>query len=125
MVLVCVMTGDFNCWLVLTVSVATSAERADNWDWKLPCVIQYNKRDLLNALPIEELQATLNPGWVVEEPARQKPVPDPVHAGEYLVFEQDGQWIERAPWFAATAISGEGVFDTLRAISKRVVQALG
>jgi signal recognition particle receptor subunit beta len=92
---------------------------------KLPFVIQYNKRDLPTALPIEELQAALNPGWVVEEPGRQKPVPDPGHAGEFLVFEQDGQWIERAPWFAATAITGEGVFDTLRAVSKRVVQALG
>ena len=92
---------------------------------RLPFVIQYNKRDLPNALPIGELQQNLNPGWPVEDVARQKPSMDPVHAGEWLVAEQDGQWIERAQWFEATAITGDGVFDTLRAVSKRVVQALG
>ena len=30
---------------------------------KTPFVIQYNKRDLPNAAPIKDLQASLNPGW--------------------------------------------------------------
>ena len=34
---------------------------------KLPFVIQYNKRDLPNAAPIKDLQASLNPGWPIEE----------------------------------------------------------
>ncbi len=33
---------------------------------KLPCVIQYNKRDLPNAAPLEEMQRTLNPNGQVE-----------------------------------------------------------
>ena len=37
---------------------------------KMPFVIQYNKRDLPNAAPISELQAALNPGWEVTEPAQ-------------------------------------------------------
>jgi hypothetical protein len=56
---------------------------------------------------------------------RQRPAPDPYHQDEFLVFQQDGQWIERAPWFEAVAVTGEGVFDTLRAISKSVVKTLG
>ena len=52
---------------------------------RIPFVIQYNKRDLPNAAPIAELQAALNPGWPVDEPARQRPTPDPYHESEYLV----------------------------------------
>ncbi len=92
---------------------------------KLPFAIQYNKRDLPNAAPIAELQAALNPGWVVEEPIRQRQIPDADHPGEFLVSAQDGQWIERAPYFEAVAVSGDGVFDTLKAISKTVVKTLG
>jgi signal recognition particle receptor subunit beta len=92
---------------------------------RLPFAIQYNKRDLPNAAPIADLQAALNPGWPVAEPVRQRPAPDPYHQDEFLVFQQDGQWIERAPWFEAVAVTGEGVFDTLRAISKSVVKTLG
>jgi signal recognition particle receptor subunit beta len=92
---------------------------------KLPFAIQYNKRDLPNAAPIAELQAALNPGWVVEEPSRQRPLPDAEHPGDFLVQLQDGQWIERAPYFEAVAVTGEGVFDTLKAISKTVVKTLG
>lgn len=92
---------------------------------KIPFAIQYNKRDLPNAAPISELQAALNPGWPVTDPARQRLLPDPYHEGEYLVFQQDGQWIERAPYFEAVALTGEGVFDTLKAISKSVVKNLG
>jgi len=92
---------------------------------KIPFAIQYNKRDLPNAAPVSELQAALNPGWPVTDPARQRLLPDPYHEGEYLVFQQDGQWIERAPYFEAVALTGEGVFDTLKAISKSVVKTLG
>ena len=48
---------------------------------KIPFIIQYNKRDLPNAAPIEELQAALNPGWPVEDPAKQKTVADPDRTG--------------------------------------------
>ncbi len=92
---------------------------------RLPFAIQYNKRDLPNAAPIPDLQAALNPGWPVNEPARQRATPDPYHENEFLVSQHDGQWIERAPWFEAVALTGEGVFDTLRAISKSVVKTLG
>ncbi len=92
---------------------------------RLPFAVQYNKRDLPNAAPIAELQAALNPGWPVADPARQRVTPDPYHEGEFLIAEQHGQWVERAPWFEAVALTGAGVFDTLRAISKSVVKALG
>jgi mutual gliding-motility protein MglA len=87
--------------------------------------VQYNKRDLPNAAPIAELQAAVNPGWVVEDAARQRAMPDPYHENEYLVWQEDGHWMERAPYFEAVAVTGEGVFDTLKAISKSVVKTLG
>jgi len=92
---------------------------------RIPFVVQYNKRDLPNAAPIEELQENLNPGWPVEDAARQKPVADPDRAGQFLVEEVEGTWIERAPYFEAVATTGDGVFDTLRAISKLVLKTLG
>ncbi len=92
---------------------------------RMPFVIQYNKRDLPNAAPVAELDAALNPGWPVEDPARQKPTPDPYRPGEYLVREVDGTWIERVPTFEAVAVKGEGVFDTLKAVSKQVLKTLG
>jgi hypothetical protein len=91
----------------------------------MPFVVQYNKRDLPNAAPVAELDAALNPGWPVEDTARQKPTPDPYRPGEYLVREVDGTWIERVPTFEAVAVSGEGVFDTLKAVSKQVLKTLG
>ncbi len=91
---------------------------------KIPFVMQYNKRDLPNAAPVGELQSQLNPGWPVEDPARQKVVADPWHDGDYLVEEIDGMWIERAPYFESVAITGEGVFDTLRALAKTVLKTL-
>jgi len=91
----------------------------------IPFIIQYNKRDLPNAAPIGDLQSALNPGWEVGDPARQKLTPDPYHEGEYLVVQQDGQWFERATYFEAVAMNGEGVFDTLRAVSKLVLKTLG
>jgi mutual gliding-motility protein MglA len=92
---------------------------------RLPFVIQYNKRDLPNAAPLPELQGALNPGWPVEDPARQRPIPDPSRPGEMLVEEVEGNWIERVPHFEAVALRGDGVFDTLRAISKLVLKTLG
>ncbi|MEZ4589380.1 MAG: ADP-ribosylation factor-like protein [Gemmatimonadales bacterium] len=92
---------------------------------RIPFAVQYNKRDLPNAAPIDELQENLNPGWPVEDSARQKAVADPDRPGQYLVEEVDGTWIERAPYFEAVATTGDGVFDTLRAISKLVLKTLG
>ena len=91
----------------------------------IPFLIQYNKRDLPNAATIRELQAALNPGWPVEDATRQKLTADPYHEGENLVEQIDGQWIERAPYFEAVAMTGEGVFDTLKAVSKLVLKSLG
>ena len=92
---------------------------------RMPFVIQYNKRDLPNAAPIGELQAALNPGWPVVDPVKQRMVPDPNRPGEHLTFQQDGEWIERAPFYVAVALTGDGVFDTLKSISKLVLKSLG
>jgi signal recognition particle receptor subunit beta len=92
---------------------------------RMPFVIQYNKRDLPNAAPVGELQAALNPGWPVADPAKQRQIPDPNRPGEYLVYQQDGEWIERAPFYEAVALTGDGVFDTLKSISKLVLKSLG
>lgn len=59
---------------------------------KISLVIQYNKRDLKNAVPIDELQKALNP--------------------------------RNLPWFEAVAPEGTGVFETLKAIAKLVMQEL-
>jgi len=92
---------------------------------RMPFVIQYNKRDLPNAAPLAELQAALNPGWEVTEAARQRAVPDPQHPGEFLVQQiETGEWVERAPHHEAVAVSGDGVFDTLKAVSKLVLKSL-
>jgi hypothetical protein len=92
---------------------------------RMPFIIQYNKRDLPNASTIKELQAALNPGWEVSDPARMRLLPDPQHPGENLVEQlPTGEWIERAPYFEAVAVTGEGVFDTLRAVSRLVLKAL-
>jgi len=92
---------------------------------RMPFVIQYNKRDLPNAASLGELQAALNPGWEVTEPARQRAVEDPSRPGELLVEQlPTGEWVERAPVHEAVAVSGEGVFDTLKAVSKLVLKSL-
>ena len=91
---------------------------------KIPFLIQYNKRDLPNAAPIKDLQAALNPGWPVEDPAKQKELPDPYHAGERLIKLVDDQWVERVPYLESVAITGEGVFDTLKAVAKLVLKTL-
>ena len=92
---------------------------------KMPFIIQYNKRDLPNAAPIRELQAALNPGWEVVDAQRMRVMPDPYHGGENLVEQiPTGEWVERATYFEAVAVNGDGVFDTLKAVSKLVIKSL-
>ncbi|HUF30765.1 MAG TPA: ADP-ribosylation factor-like protein [Gemmatimonadaceae bacterium] len=92
---------------------------------RMPFVIQFNKRDLPNAAPLDELQAALNPGWEVTEPARQRHTPDPTSPSETLVLQlTTGEWVERAPSVEAVAVTGDGVFDTLRTVSKLVLKSL-
>jgi hypothetical protein len=92
---------------------------------RMPFIIQYNKRDLPNAAPVKELQAALNPGWEVVDPSKQRLQPDAYHAGENLVEQlQTGEWVERATYFEAVAVTGDGVFDTLKAVSKLVLKSL-
>ncbi len=59
---------------------------------KIPFVIQYNKRDLPNAAPLEEMRRALNPSGLVE--------------------------------FEACATTGQGVFETLKAVAKGVLSDL-
>ncbi len=59
---------------------------------KIPYVVQYNKRDLPNAVELDELRRLINPTGV--------------------------------PDFEAIARTGEGVFDTLKAVSKLVLTEL-
>jgi signal recognition particle receptor subunit beta len=91
---------------------------------KIPFIIQYNKRDLPNASPIRDLQASLNPGWPIEDGAQQKVTPDASHPGENLVDRVDNQWVGRAPYLEAVAVRGDGVFDTLKTVSKLVLKTL-
>ncbi len=56
---------------------------------KIPFVVQYNKRDLPNVVPTDELRQELNPGGV--------------------------------PDFEACAATGEGVFETLKAVAKLIL----
>jgi hypothetical protein len=92
---------------------------------RMPFVVQYNKRDLPNAAPLTDLQSALNPGWEVTESPRQRNTPDVFHAGEYIVQQiATGEWVERAPYFEAVAVTGEGVFDTLKGVSKLVLKSL-
>jgi len=87
-------------------------------------VIQYNKCDLPNAAPIKELQTALNPGWPIEDAARQKVTPDPAHPGENLIEKVGNDWVGHAPYHEAVAVRGDGVFDTLKAVSKLVLKTL-
>ena len=92
---------------------------------RMPFIIQYNKRDLPNAAPVKELQSALNPGWEVVDPSKQRLTPDAYHAGENLVEQlPTGEWVERATYFEAVAVTGDGVFDTLKAVSKLVLKSL-
>jgi signal recognition particle receptor subunit beta len=91
---------------------------------RIPFVIQFNKRDLPNAAPIRDLQAALNPGWPIDEATQQRVVPDTAHPGENLVEHTDNGWVGRASYYEAVAVRGDGVFDTLKAISKLVLKTL-
>ncbi len=92
---------------------------------KMPFVIQFNKRDLPNAASLAELQHALNPGWEVTDSAKMQVTPDPFRPGESLIAQnEDGVWVERAPSFEAVAVTGDGVFDTLKAVSKLVLKTL-
>ncbi|HMS01883.1 MAG TPA: ADP-ribosylation factor-like protein [Gemmatimonadaceae bacterium] len=92
---------------------------------RMPFVIQYNKRDLPNAAPLAQLQEMLNPGWEVLETARQRPLVNPFNPNEMLVSQlPTGEWVERAPEFEAVAVTGDGVFDTLKAVSKLGLKTL-
>ena len=59
---------------------------------ELPLVIQYNKRDLPGAVPVEVMSDALN--------------------------------FRGVPEFEASAVEGTGVFETLRAVSERVLRRL-
>jgi hypothetical protein len=92
---------------------------------RMPFIIQYNKRDLPNAAPLAELQEMLNPGWEVLETSRQRPLVNPFQPGAMLVSQlPTGEWVEKAPEFEGVAVSGDGVFDTLKAVSKLVLKTL-
>ena len=92
---------------------------------RMPFIVQYNKRDLPNAAAVTDLQASLNPGWEVEDPTRHRVTPDTSHPGENLIDQlSTGEWVERAPYFEAVAVTGDGVFDTLKAVSKLVLKSL-
>jgi hypothetical protein len=54
-----------------------------------------------------------------------RPLADPFRPGEYLVGQlPTGEWVERVPYFEAVAVTGDGVFDTLKAVSKLVLKTL-
>src|SRR3989441_11688973 len=91
---------------------------------RIPFAIQYNKRDLPNAAPVKDLQASLNPGWPVDDAGQQKIVPDPTHPGENLVEKVSNEWVGHAPYLEAVATRGDGVFDTLKTVSKMVLKTL-
>ncbi len=92
---------------------------------RMPFVIQYNKRDLPNAAPIDELDQLLNPGFEVVDAARQRQMADPNNPSRLLVEQlSSGEWVERVASIEAVAVAGDGVFDTLKAISKLVLKSL-
>jgi signal recognition particle receptor subunit beta len=68
--------------------------REQGYDYdKIPAVLQYNKRDLPNAVSVESLREALNPTGKI-------------------------------PDFEAAAQSGKGVFETLKALARLVLQEL-
>ncbi len=92
---------------------------------RMPFVIQYNKRDLPNAAPVDALDRMLNPGFEIVDPARQRQMADPGNPSRLLIEQlPTGEWIERVPSVEAVAVAGDGVFDTLKAVSKLVLKSL-
>lgn len=89
---------------------------------RMPFVVQYNKRDLPNAAGIGELQAALNPGWEIDDAMRQQATPSPTRPSDPLIEQlPTGEWVQRAPFFDAVAVNGDGVFDTLKGVGKLVL----
>ena len=43
---------------------------------------------------------------------------------EFMIQQVDGTWIERAPYFESVALTGDGVFDALKAVAKLVLKAM-
>ena len=43
---------------------------------------------------------------------------------EFLAQSENGQWIGRSPYLEAVALRGDGVFDTLKQVSKMVLKTL-
>ena len=83
----------------------------------------YNKRDKPNAAPVTELQAErIRMG--ARDPYRARRESDRITPAKIREQLSSGEWIERAPYFEAVAIAGDGVFDTLKAVSKLVLKAL-
>src|SRR5258705_241108 len=102
-------------------------ENMSEYGWAvrvLPRLIKLNRRGIGKAAPIKDLQASLNPGWPIEDAARQKQTPDAAHPGENLVDKVGGEWVGHAPYLEAVAVRGDGVFDTLKAVSKLVLKTL-
>jgi hypothetical protein len=61
----------------------------------------------------------------VTDPARQRLTPDPHHVNENLIEQlPTGEWVERAPYVEGVAVAGDGVFDTLKAVTKLVLKSL-
>src|SRR6266568_4390401 len=79
---------------------------------RIPFVIQYNKRDLPNAAPIRDLQASLNPGWPIDDTGHQKVTPDPAHPGENVVEKVGNEWVGRASYHEAVAVRCDGPCPT-------------
>jgi signal recognition particle receptor subunit beta len=59
---------------------------------QIPLVLQWNKRDLPTAVPVQEMNDNLNP--------------------------------DSLDTYEAVAVTGEGVFETLKAVSKAVIKTL-
>ncbi|MFB6351073.1 MAG: ATP/GTP-binding protein [Bradymonadaceae bacterium] len=80
------------------ISMEDLKENLDHYGYDLdsiPFVIQYNKRDLDSAMPVEELREDLNP------------------EGKYPDFKA-----------CAIAPNGPGVFETLKAVVKQILKEL-
>jgi hypothetical protein len=69
----------------LSINLAEQGYELD----KLPYTVQYNKRDLPNIVPVEDMDKLLNP--------------------------------RRVPWFEGVAVTGKGVFETLKSVAKQVL----
>jgi signal recognition particle receptor subunit beta len=83
------MEANIESWENLKVNLSEQGYELD----KISCVVQFNKRDLPNAAPLEEMQKLINPGKSFAE-------------------------------FEACATTGEGVFETLKAVARGVLRDL-